>query len=123
MPKVQPRFVSKIIHVDLLARIDTDLEMPLTLLAWGILLSLESSGVVRGHIAGCARLFVTKQDDLPDDFEIARSHLWPKVWVRVHYLKREKVAFDAMTIVSLDKEVDFKGNPCCSPSHVVQASN
>lgn len=39
----------------------------------------------------------------------------------VHYLKKEKVDFDAMTLVSLDKEVDFKGNPCCSPSHVVQA--
>jgi ABC-type phosphate/phosphonate transport system substrate-binding protein len=39
----------------------------------------------------------------------------------IHYLKREKVDFGAMTIVSLDKEVDFKGNPCCSPSHVVQA--
>ena len=39
----------------------------------------------------------------------------------VHYLKKENVDFDAVTILSLDKEVDFKGNPCCSPSHVVDA--
>lgn len=39
----------------------------------------------------------------------------------LHYLKQEKVNFDKLTIVSLDKEVDFKGNPCCSPSHVLQA--
>ncbi|MFN0056178.1 MAG: phosphate/phosphite/phosphonate ABC transporter substrate-binding protein [Planctomycetales bacterium] len=41
----------------------------------------------------------------------------------LHFLKKENVDFDAMTIISLDKEVDFKGNPCCSPSHVVQALN
>jgi ABC-type phosphate/phosphonate transport system substrate-binding protein len=39
----------------------------------------------------------------------------------IHYLRKEKVDFDKVTIVSLDKEVDFKGNPCCSPSHVLQA--
>jgi ABC-type phosphate/phosphonate transport system substrate-binding protein len=39
----------------------------------------------------------------------------------VHYLRQEKVDFDKVTIVSLDKEIDFKGNPCCSPSHVLQA--
>jgi ABC-type phosphate/phosphonate transport system substrate-binding protein len=41
----------------------------------------------------------------------------------IHYLKKERVDFDGMTLVSLDKEVDFRGNPCCSPSHVVQALN
>jgi ABC-type phosphate/phosphonate transport system substrate-binding protein len=41
----------------------------------------------------------------------------------VHYLRKEKVDFDKVTIVSLDKEVDFKGNPCCSPSHVLAALN
>jgi phosphonate transport system substrate-binding protein len=41
----------------------------------------------------------------------------------VYYLKKEKVAFDEVRIVSLDKEIDFKGNPCCSPLHVVQALN
>jgi ABC-type phosphate/phosphonate transport system substrate-binding protein len=40
-----------------------------------------------------------------------------------YYLKKEKVAFDEVSIVSLDKEIDFKGNPCCSPLHVVQALN
>lgn len=39
----------------------------------------------------------------------------------VHYLKKENVDFDKVTIVSLDKEIDFKGNPCCSPSHVLVA--
>ena len=39
----------------------------------------------------------------------------------MHYLKKEKVDFDKLTIVSLDKEIDFKGNPCCSPSHVLAA--
>jgi ABC-type phosphate/phosphonate transport system substrate-binding protein len=39
----------------------------------------------------------------------------------VHYLKKQMLDFDSMTIVSLDKEVDFKGNPCCSPLHVVEA--
>jgi len=39
------------------------------------------------------------------------------------YLKRDKVDFDKITTISLDKEVDFKGNPCCSPSHVLQALN
>jgi phosphonate transport system substrate-binding protein len=39
----------------------------------------------------------------------------------IHYLEKEKLDFDRITIVNLDKEVDFKGNPCCSPSHVLQA--
>jgi phosphonate transport system substrate-binding protein len=39
----------------------------------------------------------------------------------VHYLEKEKVELGRVNIVSLDKEVDFKGNPCCSPSHVLQA--
>ena len=41
----------------------------------------------------------------------------------VHYLKKEKADLDKVTLISLDKEVDFKGNPCCSPSHVLQALN
>jgi ABC-type phosphate/phosphonate transport system substrate-binding protein len=39
----------------------------------------------------------------------------------LHYLRKEKVNFDEVTLVSLDKEVDFKGNPCSSPAHVLQA--
>ena len=39
-------------------------------------------GMRKQHVADRARLFVTKQDDLPDDFEIARSHLRPKLWTR-----------------------------------------
>jgi ABC-type phosphate/phosphonate transport system substrate-binding protein len=39
----------------------------------------------------------------------------------VYYLKKEKVDFERIKVVSLDKEVDFKGNPCRSPAHVLQA--
>ncbi|HEY2250639.1 MAG TPA: PhnD/SsuA/transferrin family substrate-binding protein [Planctomycetaceae bacterium] len=39
----------------------------------------------------------------------------------IFYLKKDKVDFDKITTISLDKEVDFKGNPCCSPSHVLEA--
>jgi ABC-type phosphate/phosphonate transport system substrate-binding protein len=39
----------------------------------------------------------------------------------LYYLKREKVDLDKLTIVDLDKEIDFKGNPCSSPRHVLQA--
>jgi ABC-type phosphate/phosphonate transport system substrate-binding protein len=39
----------------------------------------------------------------------------------MHYLEQENVAIDEVMLVSLDKEVDFKGNPCSSPSHVLQA--
>ena len=35
--------------------------------------------------------------------------------------EKEKVDFDTITIISLDQEVDFKGNPCCSPSRVLEA--
>jgi len=41
----------------------------------------------------------------------------------VFYLKKDKVDFAKITTISLDKEVDFKGNPCCSPSHVLKALN
>lgn len=38
-----------------------------------------------------------------------------------HYLEKEGVDFGAVTIVSLDDEVDLKGNPCSSEHHVLQA--
>jgi phosphonate transport system substrate-binding protein len=39
----------------------------------------------------------------------------------VHFLKKEGVEFDKVKVVSLDAEVDSKGNPCASPQHVLQA--
>jgi ABC-type phosphate/phosphonate transport system substrate-binding protein len=39
----------------------------------------------------------------------------------LHFLRHDKVDVDRMKIVSLDKEVDSKGNPCASPQHVLQA--
>lgn len=41
--------------------------------------------------------------------------------VPLHYLKSEGVDLGQAKIVSLDKEVDSKGNPCASPRHVLQA--
>lgn len=38
-----------------------------------------------------------------------------------HYLEKEGVDFAAVTIVSLDEEVDLKGNPCSSEHHVLEA--
>jgi ABC-type phosphate/phosphonate transport system substrate-binding protein len=39
----------------------------------------------------------------------------------VYFLKKEGVDFDKVKVLSLDKEVDFRGNPCCSPVHVLKA--
>lgn len=39
----------------------------------------------------------------------------------LRYLKKEGVDFGTIKIVSLDTEVDSKGNPCASPQHVLQA--
>jgi len=39
----------------------------------------------------------------------------------LHFLKKEKVDLSQVKIVSLDAEVDGKGNPCASPEHVLQA--
>lgn len=39
----------------------------------------------------------------------------------LHYLKKEGIDFGTIQIVSLDTEVDSKGNPCASPQHVLQA--
>jgi ABC-type phosphate/phosphonate transport system substrate-binding protein len=39
----------------------------------------------------------------------------------VYFLKKEGVEFDKVKVLSLDKEVDFRGNPCCSPVHVLRA--
>lgn len=39
----------------------------------------------------------------------------------LHYLKKEGIDFNTIKIVSLEKEVDRKGNPCASPQHVLQA--
>jgi phosphonate transport system substrate-binding protein len=41
--------------------------------------------------------------------------------VPLHFLKAEGVDFNEAKIVSLDQEVDSKGNPCASPRHVLQA--
>jgi phosphonate transport system substrate-binding protein len=39
----------------------------------------------------------------------------------VHFLKKEGIDFGKVKVVSLDAEVDSKGNPCASPLHVLQA--
>jgi ABC-type phosphate/phosphonate transport system substrate-binding protein len=39
----------------------------------------------------------------------------------LHFLKKEGVDFGKLDIVSLDAEVDSRGNPCASPLHVLQA--
>jgi ABC-type phosphate/phosphonate transport system substrate-binding protein len=39
----------------------------------------------------------------------------------VHFLKKEGVDLSKVKIISLDAEVDSKGNPCASPQHVLQA--
>jgi len=39
----------------------------------------------------------------------------------LHYLKKEGVDFGKVKFVSLDAEVDSKGNPCASPQHVLAA--
>jgi phosphonate transport system substrate-binding protein len=39
----------------------------------------------------------------------------------VHFLKKEGVDLGKVKVVSLDAEVDSKGNPCASPLHVLQA--
>lgn len=39
----------------------------------------------------------------------------------LHFLKAEGVDLKGVTIVSLDQEVDSKGNPCASPQHVLKA--
>jgi len=39
----------------------------------------------------------------------------------LHFLKGEGVDLKRVTVVSLDQEVDSKGNPCASPGHVLQA--
>jgi ABC-type phosphate/phosphonate transport system substrate-binding protein len=38
----------------------------------------------------------------------------------IYYLKRAGVPIDRVKLLSLDREVDFSGNPCCSPQHVVK---
>lgn len=39
----------------------------------------------------------------------------------IYYLKKEGVSLDQVKVLSLDKEMDLRGNPCCSPSHVLKA--
>jgi ABC-type phosphate/phosphonate transport system substrate-binding protein len=39
----------------------------------------------------------------------------------LHFLKAEGVDLKGVTVVSLDQEVDSKGNPCASPQHVLKA--
>jgi ABC-type phosphate/phosphonate transport system substrate-binding protein len=39
----------------------------------------------------------------------------------VHYLQRDGVEFGKVKVLSLDREVDLKGNPCSSERHVLQA--
>ena len=38
-----------------------------------------------------------------------------------HYLAKKGVEFDDVKILSLDEEVDLKGNPCSSEHHVLKA--
>lgn len=39
----------------------------------------------------------------------------------IHFLKQEGVAFEALTLLSLDEEVDLRGNPCSSELYVLKA--
>jgi len=39
----------------------------------------------------------------------------------LHYLKKEGVALDQVKFLRLDEELDLRGNPCSSPSHVLKA--
>jgi ABC-type phosphate/phosphonate transport system substrate-binding protein len=39
----------------------------------------------------------------------------------VHFLKKEGIDLAKVKVISLDAEVDSKGNPCASPHHVLQA--
>lgn len=39
----------------------------------------------------------------------------------IYYLKREGVDFESLTLVSLDRDVDLRGNPCSSELHVLKA--
>ncbi len=38
-----------------------------------------------------------------------------------HFLTQRGAPLERMTIISLDQEVDFAGNPCCSPEFVLKA--
>jgi len=38
-----------------------------------------------------------------------------------HFLAERGAPLEKMTIISLDQEVDFAGNPCCSPEFVLKA--
>jgi ABC-type phosphate/phosphonate transport system substrate-binding protein len=39
----------------------------------------------------------------------------------LHFLAQQGLDVKQVTVVSLDQEVDFKGNPCCSPEYVLKA--
>ncbi len=39
----------------------------------------------------------------------------------LHFLKEQDIDLGKVEMVSLDREVDFKGNPCCSPEFVLKA--
>jgi phosphonate transport system substrate-binding protein len=39
----------------------------------------------------------------------------------LHYLGKAKVPIDQVTVLDLDREFDFAGNPCSSPTHVLKA--
>jgi ABC-type phosphate/phosphonate transport system substrate-binding protein len=39
----------------------------------------------------------------------------------LYFLKKEGVKLDKVKLVNLDSEVDLRGNPCCSPVHVLEA--
>ena len=39
----------------------------------------------------------------------------------IYYLKKEGVDFAKLKVLDLDKELDLRGNPCCSPTHVLKA--
>lgn len=39
----------------------------------------------------------------------------------IYFLKREGVDFEALQVLSLDREVDLRGNPCSSELHVLTA--
>ncbi len=39
----------------------------------------------------------------------------------LHYLSKGGLKLDSVELIRLDKEVDFRGNPCASPEHVLAA--
>jgi ABC-type phosphate/phosphonate transport system substrate-binding protein len=60
--------------------------------------------------------------DLPGKTLVLGSHDAAEATVLpIHFLKQEKVDFKNLRLLSLDREVDLRGNPCSSELHVLKA--